>query len=253
MLGLAVALQGRHLAHGVLRPCLISAATSRSRLQSSPIRSYTSETPSPQPGSSQSQGSSKGGPSARQIISGLLWIPVAVYFLNNFYTIAQVEGGSMSPSMAPDINRKDIVLLNKYAASTENIFMGNGLLSVLFPGHSATHRQDLHIGDVIFFISPLDPRQRCTKRILAMPGDIVSTTLGHTPASSTSAKPSAVIRIPPGHIWVEGDASASEYKEGDDQNPRIEVPSNRKSRDSRTYGPVSGRTICECAMVAQNE
>jgi signal peptidase I len=236
MYGVKVALRSRCLATDLLRPCLRSAAGPISRQQILPLRCYSSQSPQPQAGGFRSQESNNGGPSRRQIISGLLWIPVAIYFMNNFYTIAQVEGGSMSPSMAPDINRKDIVLLNKYAASTENIFKGKGLFAILFPEHSPVHRQDLHIGDVIFFISPLDPRQRCTKRILAMPGDIVSTA---SAAGSTSATPSTVIRIPPGHIWVEGDASASEYKEEDDQGRRIEVPSNRKSRDSRTYGPVS--------------
>jgi signal peptidase I len=143
----------------------------------------------------------------------------------------------MSPSMAPKANQKDIVLLNKYAASTENVFKGKGISAYLYPHHRDTHKQNLQIGDVIFFISPLDPRQRCTKRILAMPGDIVSTT---TAGSSTlPPKEGAMIRIPPGHIWVEGDASAAEYK-----SDRTDVPSNRKSRDSRTYGPVSSGPIC---------
>lgn len=197
------------------------------------VRFSSSHSPAPQPGpSNSSHESDQGSFSARKVISGLFWAPVALYFVNNIYTIAQVEGGSMSPSMAPEANKKDIVLLNKYAASTENVFKGKGIFAWMYPHHSDTHKQNLHIGDVIFFISPLDPRQRCTKRILAMPGDIVSTTAAGS--SSSPPKEGTMIRIPPGHIWVEGDASASEYRPDG-----IDVPSNRKSRDSRTYGPVS--------------
>lgn len=61
--------------------------------------------------------------------------------------------------------------------------------------------------------SPNNPEQLTTKRIVALQGDVVH---------PLPPSPPGPVRIPPGHVWVEGD-------------------SRFRSRDSNTYGPVSGR------------
>lgn len=55
------------------------------------------------------------------------------------------------------------------------------------------------------------------KRIIGLEGDVVQTRRPY---------PNAYIRVPPGHVWVEGD-SADE----------------RKTMDSNTYGPISSRLV----------
>ncbi|XP_022667171.1 mitochondrial inner membrane protease subunit 2-like isoform X2 [Varroa destructor] len=64
-------------------------------------------------------------------------------------------------------------------------------------------------GDVIAFISPKDPSERLIKRVIALQGDAV------LPRKGTN-----VVRIPPGHCWVEGD-------------------NHKTSLDSNTFGPVA--------------
>ena len=69
-------------------------------------------------------------------------------------------------------------------------------------------------GDLVTFISPLDPGRIVCKRITGLPGDVVCVDPTGTYAPSTEH---AV--IPKNHIWVTGDNLAW-------------------SRDSRVYGPV---------------
>lgn len=69
-------------------------------------------------------------------------------------------------------------------------------------------------GDLVTFISPLDPSRPVCKRITGMPGDIVCADPTGTYAPSTEH-----VVVPKNHIWVTGDNLAW-------------------SRDSRTYGPI---------------
>ncbi len=69
-------------------------------------------------------------------------------------------------------------------------------------------------GDLVTFISPLDPGRIVCKRITGLPGDIVCVDPTGTYAPSTEH-----VVIPKNHIWVTGDNLAW-------------------SRDSRVYGPV---------------
>ena len=87
------------------------------------------------------------------------------------------------------------------------------------------HKQELKIGDVIVFVSPEDPRTTAVKRIKALPGQIYQPTRLNSEGYSQTTK-----YIPKGHIWVEGDNSAS-------------------SIDSNNYGPipmglVQGKAVC---------
>lgn len=63
--------------------------------------------------------------------------------------------------------------------------------------------------------SPSDPYKLITKRIVALAGDVVHT---------KPPFPDPTVRVPDGHVWVEGD-------------------NGRSSLDSNTYGPVSARLI----------
>jgi inner membrane protease subunit 2 len=65
--------------------------------------------------------------------------------------------------------------------------------------------------------TPHDPDKVSVKRIIGLEGDVVHTRKPY---------PNAYIRVPPGHIWVEGD-----------------VGDERLSIDSNTYGPISVRLI----------
>jgi inner membrane protease subunit 2 len=139
----------------------------------------------------------------------------------------------MSPTLNPVSSQPpDIVLINKYAAKPEV--------------------SSLQIGDVVTLISPIDPNRIITKRILALGGDIVSVgnrlSTRHSSSRGASleehegkdeeeAEHKDKIRIPPFHMWLEGDATALEYR----SDGKLEIPSNLKSRDSREFGPVSER------------
>lgn len=65
--------------------------------------------------------------------------------------------------------------------------------------------------------TPHDPDKISVKRVIGVEGDVIRTRPPY---------PFAYIRVPPGHIWVEGD-----------------VGDQRWSIDSNTYGPISERLI----------
>lgn len=69
-------------------------------------------------------------------------------------------------------------------------------------------------GDLVTFVSPLDPGRIVCKRITGLPGDVVCVDPTGTYAPSTEH-----VVIPKNHIWATGDNLAW-------------------SRDSRVYGPV---------------
>ncbi|KAL1413660.1 hypothetical protein Q8F55_001439 [Vanrija albida] len=136
----------------------------------------------------------------------LAWIPVGIFFVRHVYSMSQITGRSMLPTFNKDQERtgwKDHVLLDRWSWSW---------------GRWALQR-----GDVVTLWSPRDPKVLTTKRIVALEGDIVTprdpgppklTRAGSTPPDLTP------YRIPPGHVWVEGDNAA-------------------ESIDSNTYGPVA--------------
>ncbi|KAK4057576.1 hypothetical protein OIO90_001221 [Microbotryomycetes sp. JL221] len=104
---------------------------------------------------------------------------------------------SMQPTLNPDTSmlKRDIVLLDRLAAVE------------LSASHGKT---GLQIGDVVAVKSPINPRSLVIKRVIGLPNSIVKTL---DPSNPT-------IRVPPGHIWIEGDEPFH-------------------SRDSNSYGPVA--------------
>lgn len=128
----------------------------------------------------------------------------------------------MSPTLNPEPSKnKDIVLINKWAAKPE--------------------LSSFKIGDVVIMISPIDPNRIITKRILALGGDIVSRSFASPSSIADNVEKEEEIeqrekiRVPPFHVWVEGDATAMEHQ----SHSSLDIPSNKKSRDSREFASVS--------------
>ncbi|CAH4030714.1 mitochondrial inner membrane protease subunit 2 [Pieris brassicae] len=130
--------------------------------------------------------------------SMLLGVPIGVTFLDTIGYVARVEGISMQPALNPESTNTDYVFLSRWAVKDYRI----------------------QRGDIISLVSPKDPNQKIIKRVVALEGDIVST-LGYK---------NQYVRVPEGHIWVEGDHTGH-------------------TLDSNTFGPVSlglvnARAIC---------
>jgi mitochondrial inner membrane protease subunit 2 len=105
----------------------------------------------------------------------------------------RVSGSSMAPTLSAQFNtmgRKDNVLVWKRQAARE-----------------------ARRGDIIAFASPYHPEVVSIKRIIATGGDLVY---------PDSRYPLDEVRVPWGHVWVEGD-------------------NQRESLDSNDYGPVGSR------------
>lgn len=89
-------------------------------------------------------------------------------------------------------------------------------LGLFFFSTCAAQVEEFWLTD-LSYRSPLDPEKIAVKRIIALEGDLVRPrTAHHQPA----------IRVPKGHIWVEGDAGT-----------------DKESLDSNTYGPISTRLV----------
>ncbi|ORY24962.1 putative peptidase [Naematelia encephala] len=124
-----------------------------------------------------------GGP-GQDALRVLSWVPVGLFFTQHVYSLVEVTGSSMQPTLNPNFHtalmRKEIVLLERWSVTLN------------LNGHKPFRR-----GDVVTLWSPLDPNTLTTKRIVALAGDIV------TPLPPSPPTP---VRIPPGHCWVEGDS-----------------------------------------------
>lgn len=165
-----------------------------------------------------------------RVILALGWIPVAAFITSHVCSIGNVTGASMSPTfngpreeaLAPGA-KSDVVLLNRSVQASHNY----------------------KVGDIVTLISPLEPRLLLTKRIIALPDDMVRT---WAPAAddAKSAKGKGRwtrIKVPRGHVWVEGDAAvdiAPTHSSQITSNAATVAPAwvQTKSRDSREFGPV---------------
>ncbi|TFK57381.1 signal peptidase I family protein [Heliocybe sulcata] len=74
-------------------------------------------------------------------------------------------------------------------------------------------------GDLVSYVSPIDPTRIACKRVIGLPGDVVCVDPTGEKAPSTEH-----VIVPKGHYWLAGDNAPA-------------------SRDSRWYGPVSGQLI----------
>ncbi|ORZ39442.1 peptidase S24/S26A/S26B/S26C, partial [Catenaria anguillulae PL171] len=132
-------------------------------------------------------------------INVVAWTSVFVFVLDRIGSVATVNGRSMQPTLNPDSNQlvRDVLLLNKYSLSTR-----------------AWKR-----GDVVTLRSPTDPDHVVSKRIIALDSDYVIPDHRSAFVRRAGLAPGQAIRIPKGHVWVEGDAGLH-------------------SRDSNEYGPI---------------
>ncbi|KAJ2769073.1 hypothetical protein IWQ57_003263 [Coemansia nantahalensis] len=127
----------------------------------------------------------------RRVVGAAAAASVGLFVVDNMASLQMVTGRSMQPALNPDSNRlrRDVVLVDK---------MVRGELA-----------ERLRRGDIVTLASPFDPDRRLVKRIVALPHDCI-VPLG---------RPDALVRVPKGHCWIEGDESFH-------------------SSDSNSFGPV---------------
>ncbi|KAB5532630.1 mitochondrial inner membrane protease subunit [Coniochaeta sp. 2T2.1] len=134
---------------------------------------------------------------SRYLVGFVTWLPVLIVFNSNVAEVTLVDGPSMHPYFNTRYNeslRRDLCLNWKLYA-----------------------QDHLQRGMVVTFRTPHDPNKVSVKRIIGLEGDVVHTRRPY---------PNAFIRVPQGHIWVEGDA----------QDERLTI-------DSNTYGPISAKLV----------
>nr|GAT54051.1 predicted protein [Mycena chlorophos] len=109
----------------------------------------------------------------------LYWSPLLALFFNNVYTVKQVTGRSMQPTLNPDssVLWRDLGVFDRWS---------------LF-------RWPICRGDIVSLTSPHNPNVQLVKRVLAVAGDTVR------PLPPYSDFEEEVV-VPQGRIWVEGDA-----------------------------------------------
>ncbi|GAB5568697.1 mitochondrial inner membrane protease subunit 2 isoform X1 [Prionailurus iriomotensis] len=113
-------------------------------------------------------------------------VPVAVTFLDRVACVARVEGASMQPSLNPGGSQSsDVVLLNHWKVRNFEVQRGDIVSLVIY----------IQAGLFCLKGSPKNPEQKIIKRVIALEGDIVKT-MGHK---------NRYVKVPRGHIWVEGD------------------------------------------------
>lgn len=117
----------------------------------------------------------------------LIGIPIGITIIDTAGGIAKVEGISMQPTLNPDDRYPDFVFLNRWAVRS----------------------QEIHRGEIVSVISPKKPSQTLIKRVIGLPGDIIS----------SQGYKADILRVPEGYCWLEGDHLGH-------------------SMDSNTFGPV---------------
>ncbi|EED19414.1 mitochondrial inner membrane protease subunit Imp2, putative [Talaromyces stipitatus ATCC 10500] len=129
-------------------------------------------------------------------------VPIGIFFSEHVLQIMWVSGPSMTPYLNENYEQthteSDVILVNLWPWGS------------MWPWNM-TRR--LERGMVVTFRSPANPSNIAIKRVIALPGDRVTT-------REPCPRPSQI--VPFNHVWLEGDA--------DDP---------KKSLDSNTYGPVS--------------
>ncbi|KAI1130719.1 mitochondrial inner membrane protease subunit-like protein [Nemania abortiva] len=118
-------------------------------------------------------------------------VPFVISFNTFVLELAWISGPSMYPFLNAEkdqTTREDIVLNFKYNA-----------------------QYALQRGMIVTFWNPFRPEAMTVKRIVGLPGDVITTRNPHVPK----------VVVPPNHVWVEGDGG------------------ERDSLDSNDYGPIA--------------
>lgn len=106
----------------------------------------------------------------------LYWLPTGFVLSHYFYNVNVISGRSMQPTLNPDTSSsRDVAIFHRHALFTRDAYQRD---------------------DIITLRSPEDPRRTLIKRIIALEGDVVRTLPPY---------PARDVRVPIGHIWVEGD------------------------------------------------
>jgi len=100
-------------------------------------------------------------------------------FINTVGYPASVNGKSMQPTLNPGAAR-----MGYLQKDWEWVNCSRGRISTMSRG------------DLLVYTSPKDPEEYLIKRLIATEGDIIRTEGRYN---------QPVVRIPPGHLWVEGD------------------------------------------------
>ncbi|GJC94049.1 Mitochondrial inner membrane protease subunit [Colletotrichum higginsianum IMI 349063] len=132
------------------------------------------------------------GDTTIRLLSLATWVPIVITFNDHVATITAISGGSMYPYYNEDRNStvaNDMVLTWKW-----------------------NPMDGLRKGMIVTFRSPFHPETVAIKRIVALEGEYVTPRAPHPPG---------IVRVPQGHIWVEGDGPQGQ------------------TLDSNTYGPIS--------------
>ncbi|XP_061630948.1 mitochondrial inner membrane protease subunit 2 isoform X1 [Phyllopteryx taeniolatus] len=135
------------------------------------------------------QGGTRGRRYLRAFVSGFfVAVPVTVTVLDRLAYVARVEGSSMQPFLNPEgASEGDVVLLNRWSV----------------------RKYHVQRGDIVSVMSPRNPEQKIIKRVIALEGDFIR----------TLSYKKRHVRVPDGHVWIEGDHHGH-------------------SLDSNTFGPV---------------
>lgn len=105
------------------------------------------------------------------ISSALVGLPLGLTFWDNVASIARVDGVSMQPTLNPDVNQSDYVVLN----------------------HWALRSGRFKRGEVLSLINPTKPDQVIVKRLIGFPGEQYFRSFV------------GIEKVPLGHCWIEGD------------------------------------------------
>ena len=160
-------------------------------------------------------------PTVRRIAGYASWIPVLGIFNAHVAELTSISGPSMYPLLNTDKDgtlRRDVVVNVKYGAE-RNLQRGMVVtLRCVGPCGNISHagRRKSHSRTDWDDRSPFHPEIVAVKRVVGLPGDLVETKPPY---------PLETVRIPPRHVWVEGDGPPG------------------SSLDSNTYGPVSTRMV----------
>lgn len=142
------------------------------------------------------------------------WIPVLAWVNLHVAELTFIDGLSMYPTFSAERDstlRRDVVLNWKRAPGEK---LERGMIVTLRWVHRLWRWKVSRETDKSR--SPFHPETVAVKRVVALEGDVIKTKAPY---------PVLTVKVPAGHVWVEGDGPPG------------------SSLDSNTYGPVSKRLL----------